>query len=141
MAVASDSHHRGEHDQRRGGRAPVEQSLEHQPEAVQLRVIHVQQGEPGRRPDRGPRTRDVKQRRRDAQVSAGLFQLPGEAAEPDAVHLRAGEHRDGIRAEGLDRGRDVVQPAVDRHARHFVALAWPRHAGTDHRQPVVPVPP
>src|SRR5216683_6792760 len=64
-----------------------------------------------------------------------------EATEPDAVHFRAREHRDGIGVEGLDCGRDVVQPPVDRHAHYLIALSWPHHAGADHRQPVVPVPP
>ena len=141
MVAATHRHHRGEHDQRRGRRAPVEQALEHQAEAAQLRVIHVQQGEPGRRPDRRPRTRDVEQRGRDAQVRAGLLELPGETAEPSAVHFRAGGDRDGIRVEGLHRGRNVVQAAVDRYARHLIAFARPGHAGADHRQPVVLVPP
>ena len=136
-----DRHDRSEHDQRRRGRAPVEQVLEHQTEAGQLRVIYVQQGEPGRRPDRRPRTRDVEQGGRDAQVGTRLLELPGEAAEPDAVHFRAGGHRDGIRAEGLDRGRDVVQPAVDRDAGQFVALAGPHDARAHDGQPVVPVAP
>ena len=131
---------RSEHDQRRGGRAAVEQALEHEPEAGQLRVIDVQQGESGRRPDRRPRARHVEQRGRDTQVGARLLELPGQAAEPEPIHLRAGGDRDRIRAERLDRGRDVVQAAVDRDADHLVALARPYHARADDGQPVVPVP-
>ena len=50
-------------------------------------------------------------------------------------------HRDGIRAEGLHRGRNVVEAAVHRHSGDLIALRRPGHAGADHRQPVVPVPP
>ena len=61
--------------------------------------------------------------------------------KPDAVHLRAGGDRDGIRAEGLDRGRDVVQPAVDRDADHLVELAGLHDARAHDVQPVKPVTP
>ena len=82
---------------------------------------------------------DVKQRGRDAQIGAGLLQLPGECPEPDAVHLRAGEHRDRIRAKGPHGGRDVVEASVHGHSGDLVALRWLRHAGADHRQPVIPI--
>src|ERR1700732_3418419 len=102
-------------------------------------MIHMQEGEPRCRPNSGPRARDIEQGGRDTQVSAGLLKLPGEAAEPDAVYFRAGQHRDGISAAGLDRRRDVVESAVYRHAGHLTALAWLHHAGADHGKPVIPI--
>ena len=104
-------------------------------------MVHVQQGEPGCRPDRCPRTRHVEQRGRDTQVGAGLLELPGEAAEPDPIHLGAGGDRDGVRVEGLDCGRDVIQPAVDRDAGQFVELAGLHDARAHDVQSVIPVTP
>jgi hypothetical protein len=66
---------------------------------------------------------------------------PGKTAEPSAVHFRAGGDRDGIRIESLHCGRNVVQAAVYRHARHLIAFTRPGHARADYRQPVVSVPP
>src|SRR5271154_380331 len=97
----------------------------------------MQQGESGRRPDRCPRTRDVEQRGRHTQVSTGLLEFPGETAEPQAVHFRTGGHRDGVGTEGLDRSRDIVEPAVYRYAYDLIAFSRAYHAGAYHRQPVV----
>ena len=57
---------------------------------------------------RGPG--DIHQGRRHAQIGAGLLQLPGEPAQPDAVHLGAGEHGHRVRAELAGRLATLSSP-------------------------------
>ena len=88
-----------QHDQRRHGRCLVEHCLENPLAPAEFRVIHVQQRQPGDGADGRSRARDVEQGRRDAQVSAGLLQVPGELTQPDAVHFGAGQHGHSVGPE------------------------------------------
>ena len=107
----------------------------------QLRVIDVQQGQPGRRPDRRPRpatsSRAGETHRSVPVFSSSQARLP----ELNAVHFRAGEHRDRIRAAHVHGGRDVIEPSVHWDLGDLVALRRLGHAGADHRQPVVLIAP
>jgi hypothetical protein len=103
----------------------------------------VQQRQPGHGPDGRPRAGHIEQGGRDEQVGAGLLEFPGQLAQAAAVHLGAGQHRDGIRVEPAHRRRDAAQAPGHGHAGHAIRpgpLRGVDQAGGDHRQAVVGVP-
>jgi hypothetical protein len=146
-----------EQEQRQGGAGLVEHALDGLLGPGQLRVVHVQQRQPGHGADGGPRAGHIEQGGRDEQVGAGLLEFPRQLAQAAAVHLGAGQHRDGIRAKPAHGRRDVAQAAGHRyvgreqvvggHASHGRASRAIRpgtlrrvdQAGGDHRQAVVGV--
>ena len=120
IATATAIRNGDEHDQRRARPPPVEHALDDLARPAGPDGPRSSNGSPAaaRTLVRGPATSSSAGRQ--AQVGAGLLQFPGQLPQPDAVSLRAGEHRHRVRVRFADRDDHIVEPAEHRHAGDLV---------------------
>jgi hypothetical protein len=104
-------------------------------------MVQVQQGQARDRPDRGTRPGDIQQRRGQPQVSASLFQFPGQIPERCPAHLRAGKDSDGVRPESFDDVRNLTQAGDRGYSRDGIGSRLVGQACRHHRQAVIGLPP
>ena len=132
---------RRQQGQRDGGGRSVEQGLDDKLAAGPLRVLQVQQREPGNRPDSGPGLGDVENRGRDVDVGTRFLQFPSQFAHPGTTEFRAGENRDGVGLQCGHGARCLIDAADDRDAGdRREERGVPSEAGTHHGKTVA-VPP
>ena len=108
----------------------VEDRLDHATGPGELRMVHMQQRQPGHWPDRGARPRDIEQSGCHAEIGIRLLEFPGQLAQADAAHLRAGEHRHRVGLKPLHRLGHAAQADDSRHSRDF---GFGRRAGRSER--------
>ena len=116
----------------------VDHRLDQPPDAGELRLFHVQQGQSGHRPDVQPWPGHLDQPGRDDQIGAGALQFPRQPPQPGRFELGRGGDRHGVGAGVPDGRGDVVQAAEqrDRVMAQLRSVAG-CEAGADHTHPAI----
>jgi hypothetical protein len=106
---------RQQHQQ--GGQSPaaVDAALEDAADAAELRLLDVQQRQPGHRPDVDARSGHVGQRRCHDQVDTGALELPRQPPQTGLGQVGPGADRDGVRAGRAQRVDDAHGVPDHRH--------------------------